>query len=120
MIADMLLFFSGHPEALECYTVLAKKLLALFPEMQIKVQKTQISFVQKHLFACVSLPRKKSQKGIIVTIGLARREESARVQYAVEPYPGRWTHHIGVSKADEIDEELLSWTKEAWTFAQAK
>lgn len=26
---------------------------------------------------------------------------------ASEPYPGRWTHHVLVTEADQIDEELM-------------
>jgi len=35
-----------------------------------------------------------------------------------EPYPGRWTHHVNVSSANEIDEELISWLAAAQNFAQ--
>ena len=39
---------------------------------------------------------------------------------AVEPYPGRWTHHILVRTPEEIDGELLAWIDEAYAFANAK
>ena len=93
--------------------------------MRIKVQKSQITFYNKHLFACVSYARvrKKAQLPpcyIVVTVGLARRVESPRIAVATEPYPGRWTHHIVVSSLEEIDDELMGWIKEAAAFAAAK
>ena len=95
-----------------------------FPEASVKVQKSQISFYGRHLFAAASLPvrRKKTwpEHCVVVTIGLPYQLESARVAVAVEPYPGRWTHHVLISEEAQIDGELLGWLKEAWTFAEGK
>ena len=46
--------------------------------------------------------------------------DSPRVAAASEPYPGRWTHHILVTEAGQIDEELMGWLREAWDFAESK
>ena len=56
----------------------------------------------------------------MVTIGLARRLESPRAAVSVEPYPGRWTNHIPITREEEIDAELMGWLQEAWDFAQSK
>ena len=45
---------------------------------------------------------------------------SPRVVAASEPYPGRWNHHVLVTEADQIDEELMGWLREAWDFAESK
>ena len=55
-----------------------------------------------------------------VTFGLGCRKESPRIDVATEPYPGRWTHHVMVGSAEEIDEELLGWIQEAAEFANVK
>ena len=34
-----------------------------------------------------------------------------------EPYPNRWTHHVMIGSAEEIDQELLGWLWEAAQFA---
>ncbi len=46
--------------------------------------------------------------------------DSERVAVKTEPYPGRWTHHFVVSTPEELDEELLSWIKNSYTFADSK
>ena len=56
----------------------------------------------------------------LATLGLGRRVEHPRILQAVEPYPGRWTHHVLVTEADQIDEELMGWLREAWDFAESK
>ena len=124
---DTLHFFElqKHSDALPLYEALETRILAEIPDVRIKVQKSQITFYNKHLFACVSYVRvrKKAQLPpcyIVVTVGLARRVESPRIAVATEPYPGRWTHHIVVSSLEEIDDELMGWVKEAAAFAAAK
>ena len=120
---DLFLFFNGRSRELALYEALMKKMEAEFPESTVKVQKSQISFYGRHLFAAVSLPRSKKsfpEPSILVTIGLPYRLESPRAAVTVEPYPGRWTHHVMVGSAEEIDEELLGWIQEAAEFSAAK
>ena len=57
---------------------------------------------------------------MVITLGLPDPLDSERVAVKTEPYPGRWTHHIVVSSPEELDEELLSWMKTAYNFADAK
>ena len=121
---DVLFFFDGKPLELALYETLLRRMEREFPEASVKVQKSQISFYGRLLFAAVSLPvrRKKTwpERCIVVTVGLPAPLESPRVAVAVEPYPGRWTHHILISEEAQIDGELLEWLKEAWVFAQSK
>ena len=122
--SDVQFFFEGKPRELELYEQLATRMEQAFPEALVKVQKSQISFYHKHLFAAVSLPlrRKKDwpERCLVVTIGLARPLESPRAAVKVEPYPGRWTNHVLLSQMEEVDDELLDWLGEAYAFALAK
>lgn len=122
--SDVLFFFEGKPLELGLYESLFARMEAIFPHASVKVQKSQISFYERHLFAAVSLPlrRKKSwpEYCLVVTVGLNRRLDSPRVAVAVEPYPGRWTHHILLTTAEEIDGELMGWLEEARSFAVSK
>lgn len=125
MDADTLLFFDGHLDALPLYEALVARIEAEIGEMRIKVQKSQISFYQKHLFACVSFLRVRRKKDcpesyIVVTFGLSHRVMSPRIDVATEPYPNRWTHHLLISQPEEIDEALMAWLKEAAEFARQK
>ena len=42
------------------------------------------------------------------------------VAVAVEPYPGRWTHHVVFSREEQADQELMDWIGEAFAFSQSK
>ena len=121
--ADVLAFFSGKPLEMELYNTLFRRMEEIFSDASVKVQKSQISFYGRHLFSAVSLPlrRKKNwpEHCIVVTIGLSHPLESPRTAVSMEPYPGRWTNHVLISEAAQIDEELLEWLKEAWVFAES-
>ena len=57
---------------------------------------------------------------ITLTLGLARRLDSPRVDLATEPYPGRWTHHFLLSAPEDLDGPMLAWIQEAYAFAEGK
>ena len=122
MTADEFLFFNIMPNALPLYEILRSKLLTECPNTSLKVQKSQITFKAKYGYAFVSL---KWMKGcpevfIIVSFGLSHRLNSPRIAIAVEPYPNRWTHHMIVFEAEQLDDELIGWLREAYDFAQTK
>lgn len=55
-------FFDAHPGALPLYEAFETRVTDLVPDVRIKVQKTQISFYNRHLFACVSFARIRKKK----------------------------------------------------------
>ena len=122
--SDILFFFNGRPLELALYQALFQRLDAEFPDGSVRVQKSQISFYGRHLFGAASLPVRRRRDWpehcLVVTIGLSRKLDSPRAAVAVEPYPGRWTHHVLVSEEKQIDEELLEWLREAYAFAESK
>ena len=122
--SDVLFFFDGKPAELALYQALERAMAARFPEASVKVQKSQISFYHRHLFAAASLPLRRRKEWprecLLVTFGLSHRLPSPRIAVAVEPYPNRWTHHVVVAREEEIDGALLDWLAEAYDFAAAK
>lgn len=118
-------FFDRYPDAIPLYEKFEKCVEDLVPEVRIKVQKTQISFYNRHMFACVSFARVRRKKDcpdcyIVVTFGLEHKAESPRIDIATEPYPNRWTHHVLISELEEIDDELMGWIREAAEFSDRK
>ncbi|MGI5934095.1 MAG: DUF5655 domain-containing protein [Lawsonibacter sp.] len=123
--SDVLCFFEGKPLELSLYQALTERMAEVLPDdISVKVQKTQISFYARRLFAAASLPvrRKKDwpRECLVVTIGLARPLSSPRAAVSVEPYPGRWTNHILITRPEEVDGELIEWLREAHSFALSK
>lgn len=125
MNQDVLWFFNQHQGVLPLYEAFAEKLGAQFPDTKMKVQKTQITFSNRHVYACISFLRAKKkaelpERFFVLTLGLPYPLESGRVAVKTEPYPGRWTTHIVISEMDELDEELFSWVEQAYQFSERK
>ena len=57
---------------------------------------------------------------LTVSFGLPERLTSPRIDAAVEAYPGRWTHHVMIGSAHELDDELLDWLRQAAAFSALK
>ena len=122
---DTLLFFEGHQDAIDLFEIFEEFLYNTFPVIRKRVQKTQISYSNRCIFACVSFARVKRKAELpngylVLTIGLSAPLNSNRIAQKSEPYPGRWTHHIVISRPEELDEELLGWIWEAYNFADKK
>ena len=82
-------FFNQMPAALPLYEQFERRILAELEGVTVKVQKTQISFVNRHLFACVSFARVRKKKDcpnpyLVITFGLDRKVESPRIDVATE------------------------------------
>ena len=124
MHPDELLFFDKMPAMLPVYARLRGQLAAAYPDLGIRVGKSQISFRNRYGFASASLPWRRVKgwpaEYLLVSFGLARRLDDPRIAQAVEPYPNRWTHHVLVQTPEEVDETLLRWIDEAYWFAQSK
>ena len=52
-----LFFFAKKPEALPLYEQLEHRIQSEIQDVSVKVQKTQISFYNRRLFACVSFTK---------------------------------------------------------------
>ena len=122
---DAGLFFERHRDVYPLYELFHEKLLARFPDTRVKVQKSQISYCNRHLYACVSFlkVRKKAElpsDHFVLTLGLPAPLESGRVAAKTEPYPGRWTTHFVISDPSDLDEEMFGWVAQAYWFAQGK
>lgn len=121
---DEQMFWEKWMPLLPLYESLKERLMKAHPDMKIKVSKSQISLYNRHMFAMVSPPvrRKKDwpKNYIMVSFGLPYQVHSSRIAMSVEAYPNRWTHHVLVESADAIDETLLAWIDEAYSFSQSK
>ena len=120
--ADTLLLFNAQPGALPLLSALEDAIFTRFPETKRRVGKTQISYYHRFVFACVSLARVKRKAELprtwlTLSLGLPYPLTSPRIAVKTEARPNRWTHHIVVSDASELDGELMAWVQEAYDFA---
>ncbi|WP_375713751.1 DUF5655 domain-containing protein [Sphingobium sp. BS19] len=89
-------------------------------EADRRVSKSQIGFYRKYPFAAVWRPNQYlsgSHPPLVLSIFLQRRDRSLRWKEIVEPEPGRFTHHLEINGATEVDHQVREWLREAWTSA---
>ena len=115
-------FFAGRSTELSVYCELEEAVRTRFPDMNIRVMKSCVSFDDGRPFCYVSLQRcgKRKDPYILVSFGLEAPIADPRVAAVVEPYPNRWTHHVPVGESDEVDDQLLAWIDWAHAFSKRK
>ena len=121
MTAEILEFLRGDPGRISLFEAMEQAVDAC-GESTLSVAKTQISWGNPKKFAFFSLRTGGGvpKDGAVCTFGLGYRLEHPRIAHAVEPYPGRWTHHVVLARPEDVDAELRAWLAEAYTFARLK
>jgi hypothetical protein len=87
-------------------------------EAERRVSKSQIGFYRKHPFAAVWRPDRYlsgARPPLVLSVFLRRQDGSPRWKEVVEPRPGRFTHHLEIGDATEVDRQVRDWLREAWT-----
>ena len=122
MSPEELLFFDSMPTMLPVYEALRHKLVNAYPDLGIRVTKTQISFKNRYIFAVVSFQRVPGcpKEHLLVTFGLGYPKQNPRISVVTEASPHRWTHHVPVTRPEELNQELMVWIDEAYQFALIK
>jgi len=114
--------FEGRPESLRLFNALRRLVEALGPSEMV-VRKTQVSFLAERGFAWVWLPQmwvKRPEVSVTLAFALPHRVDHPRIEEAVEPYPGRWMHHVVIMKESDLDGDVRGWLGEAYTFGCVK
>jgi hypothetical protein len=112
-------FFEGREPARQLFEVLRGALDALGP-VEIRVTRSQIAFRRRRAFAWAWCPDRYLQGPVaplVLTVSLRRRDPSPRWKEVVEPYPGRFTHHLELYGAADVDAQVREWLAEAWSLA---
>lgn len=109
-------FFEGHEEARQLFETVREAVEAV-GAAKMRASKSQIAFRRRRAFAWVWRPGQYLRGEVaplVLTVALRRRDPSPRWKEIVEPSPGRFTHHLELYAADEVDDEVREWLRAAW------
>ena len=110
-------FFTGQDR--QIFDAVCTAIEAIGPT-EMRVSKSQIAFRRRKAFAWVWMPG-KYLKGkvapLVLTFSFRTRIVSPRWKEIVEPAPGRYTHHLELYSAADVDDEVRGWLQEAWAAA---
>ena len=103
------------PQAVRLFREFAK-LVMRCGRMRVIPEKTRIAFQVRMSFAAVSLRRDR----IVGHVVLARRLENPRVTKIETLSPRNHVHSFCFTSSAQIDEEVLSWLREAYRVGQQR
>ena len=113
-------FFSGQGESRELFEAVRRAVDEIGPA-EVRVTKSQVAFCRRKAFAWVWMPSqylRRKAAPLVLTLGFRYRNNSPRWKKIVEPYPGRFTHHLELHSTTEVDDEVRRWLREAWMSAE--
>jgi hypothetical protein len=109
-------FFRGNAKARAVYRAI-RRVTDTLGDVETRLSKSQIGFYRQHPFASVWKPGQYlggERPPLVLSIYLHRRDTSGRWKEVVEPQTGRFTHHMELSAATDVDDEVRGWITEAW------
>jgi len=112
-------FFAGQDESRQIFEAVRDTIEDIGPA-ELRVGRSQISFRRRRAFAWVWRPgqylRGKSAP-LVLTLSFPERDPSPRWKEVVVASPGHFTHHLELYSADDIDDQVRAWLREAWAAA---
>jgi hypothetical protein len=112
-------FFADWPESARIFESLRAAVENL-GETEMRVTKSQIAFRRRTGFAWAWVPGKYlggNRPQLVLSISFRHRDPSLRWKEVVEPARGRFMHHLELTEAGDIDDQVRLWLHEAWVEA---
>lgn len=113
-------FFASRPASRQLFDALLEVMSQVGPA-GMRITKSQIAFRRRTAFAWAWWPGQYLQgraAPLVLSIDLRRRDPSSRWKQIVEPYPGRFMHHLELHHPQDLNDEVRAWLQEAWSVAQ--
>lgn len=81
-----------------------------FGSVQVRVTKSQVALRRDKAFAWMPGKYLRGRSApLVLTISLPGKDASPRWKEIVEPYPGRFNHHLELYDVEDLDEEVRDW-----------
>jgi hypothetical protein len=93
-----------------------RAVLAGYDDVTESVSTSQVAFRRRRGFAWLWRPQQYlGDRGadVVLAVALGRRDDSARWKQVVQPSPHHWMHHLEITDAGDVDEQVSAWLHEA-------
>jgi hypothetical protein len=108
-------FFAGHPLG-EAVFDAVRAALAPWPDVSVRVSRSQVAFRRRRGFAWLWLPGRYLRAPgaeVVLTIALGRLDDSPRWKEVAHPAAAHWIHHLEIRSTGDLDDEVAGWLREA-------
>ncbi|WP_236828388.1 MULTISPECIES: DUF5655 domain-containing protein [unclassified Blastococcus] len=107
--------FAGSPLGL---AVLGRvrEVVATLGGAEERASRTQVAFRRRRGFAYLWLPGRyvrHPSAEVVLSLVLGREDPSPRFLEVAHPAPAHWVHHLGLARATDVDDEVVTWLAEA-------
>jgi len=113
---------SDRPELQALFEHISSFIVSL-ADVEPVARKTHVAYRRRRAFAWIWLPpmwiRKQPRQSVTLAFSLDHRVSDPRIKESVEPYPGRFMHHVVIGTPSDLDERVESWVREAYDLAGA-
>jgi hypothetical protein len=112
-------YFDGHDESRQLFDAL-RGIMESIGTTEIRVTKSQVAFRRRKAFAWAWMPGNYLRGRVaplVLTLAFRNRDTSPRWKEIVEPSPGRFMHHLELYSTGDLDDEVITWLRNAWTQA---
>jgi hypothetical protein len=112
-------FFRDDARAARIHAAVERAIDRIGPASE-RVSKSQVAFRRRVGFAWTWLPRRylgARGAALALSITLNRRDGSSRWKEVVQIAPGRFMHHLEMTRVTDVDAEVRTWLAEAWKTA---
>lgn len=112
-------FFTGYDLSRDLFETILRYADTLGP-VQLQISKTQIALRRGKAFAWVWIPamhtgrRSPKLAPLVLTLSFDQPHGSPRWKEIVQVSAHRFTHHLEVWRAEDIDAEVRGWLRDAW------
>lgn len=93
-----------------------RDVLRAVPDVEVRASRSQVAFRRRRGFAWLWLPGlylAHPDAEVVVSIALAREDDSPRWKQVAHPTAWHWIHHLEIGALEDVDEELAGWLLEA-------
>jgi len=112
-------YFDGRDGSQRVFNAVQAAIDELGPT-ELRVTKSQVAFRRRVGFAWAWIPEMYltgEVAPLVLSVSLRRRDDSERWKEVVEPYQGRFMHHLELRDPGEVDAQVRGWLAEAWESA---
>ncbi len=109
-------FFSGQELSRQLFDAVRSEVDQTGPA-EMRISKSQIAFRRRRGFAWAWMPARYLRgkaAPLVLSLALPFRDPSPRWKQVVEPYPGRFMHHLELREPGEVDDQVRVWLRLAW------
>ncbi|GGK58642.1 DUF5655 domain-containing protein [Ornithinimicrobium pekingense] len=106
--------FAGNQVGLDTCARVLSALRSTHPDVTVRVSVSQVALRRRRGFAYLWAPGRylhHAAAPVVLSIASASRIPSDRFREVV--HPGPWMHHLEVTDADQVDDEVLGWLRAA-------